>query len=130
MVSRREIGILAVLGIAAFFLSRRASGSTDFGGEPAIPFSILESQKIQGQFDVLGETLEEQDTTIQRLFKELQNALRFTSQTRGSFVGQTTLNPTSGILGRTDPRLGPTNQAVINFGKVPSNFRQGPSRPR
>jgi len=127
MVSRRNIGILAVLGIGLFFLSRRASGSpVDFGGEPETPFSILEAQKIQEQFDVLGETLEEQDTLIGRLFKELQsalNALRFVPQTFAR-TGSATLNATSGILGRTDPRKGPTNQAVINFGKVPSNFRQ------
>jgi len=52
MVSRRDIGILAVLAIGAFFLSRRASGSTDFEGVPADPANFQREKQLQAQFDV------------------------------------------------------------------------------
>jgi len=117
MVSRREIGILAVLGIGAFFLSRRASGSTDFGGEPATPLSVLQGQKLQEQFDVLGDVIEEQDSALQRLLNQLQTSI--SPVTRSV---RTTLNPTSGTLTQTSTG----RDFIVNtFGKVPSNFRQG-----
>jgi len=76
MVKARDIGILALLGLGAFALSKKASANgVDFGAVPATPFSILEAQKIQVKFDELGDVLEQQNTALieaQRLLGQQQ----------------------------------------------------------
>jgi len=126
MVSRTEIGILALLGVGALFLFKKASGSSvDFSTEPATPFSILEGQKLQAQFDQLGDVIDEQESVLQKLFKALK--LQTAPQ-------QTSLNfaniPTGSLLGISlgAPLRAGSNQQVTNFGKVPSN--QASMRPK
>jgi len=118
-----NLGILALVGLGAFFLFRKGSFAE---GGPAIPQSVLQGQLLQAQFDVLGETLEDQNTALQEAQRLLN--FRFNQQPR-----TTSTNP---LLGAS---LGPPTQTqggagrdiiVATFGKVPSNFRQGPTRPR
>jgi len=131
MVSRTEIGILALLGLGAFFLFNRSSADS-FDSAPATPQSIVQGQALQAQFDVLGEGLEDRDELLAQqssLLKNLQNVIQnLLNPIRGG-LNQSVI-PSGALLGislgaplRTDPRRGPTNQQVINFGKVPSNQR-------
>jgi len=118
MVSRREIGILAVLAIGGFFLSRRASGSDDFGS--GSPFNFEREKRLQQTFDEIGDVLEQQDTALLESQRLLQQSRQ---QQTASFSGvRPPLNPTSGIL--TSTSVG--RDIIVNtFGKVPSNFVQG-----
>jgi len=77
MVSRSEIGILALLGVGAFFLFNRSSADS-FEGAPATPQSIEVGKALQAQFDELGEGLEDRDTLLSEqssLLVKLQNVI-------------------------------------------------------
>jgi len=124
LVSRRDIGILAVLGIGAFFLFRKASG---FEGVPADPFNFQREKQLQTQFDEVGDVLTQQDTALtesQSIIQRLLNTITGlqTPQTPQSTSVRVPLNPTSGILTSTNAG----RDVIVNtFGKVPSNFVQG-----
>jgi len=127
MVSSRDIGILAIIGIGALALFKKVGG-VNFESVPTTPQNILFGQALQAQFDELGNVIEEQNTALEKAqqllklkFQQPKTSLNFKNIPSGSLLG-ISLGPAL----RTDPRKGPTNQSVINFGKVPSNIRGGP----
>jgi len=91
MVSETDLGILALLGVGAFFLFNRFRTDPFENAPPQIQ-SIEVGKALQTQFDTLGETLEEQDSVI----KQLQRAL-------------------SGVI---NPASGGLNQANIPSGSL------------
>jgi len=127
MVTRRDIGILAVLAIGAFFLSRRATGSTDFEGVPADPANFQREKQLQAQFDELGDVLTQQDVTLltqQDFISSLRKQISALLAGQGSTSGTRPRQTLGASLGA--PVLAGINQFVTNFGKIPSNLRGGP----
>jgi len=123
MVSRRNIGILALLGVGAFFFLRKgSSGNFPLEG-PAIPQNVLQGQLLQAQFDEIGDVLDEQSTALtdsKTIINKLLNTIKGLQTPQRTTI-RPTLNPTSGVLTQTSPGR---NFIVNTFGKVPSNFRQ------
>jgi len=129
MVKARDLGILALLGVVGLSLFRKGSASFPEGG-PAIPSSVLQGQLLQAQFDQIGDVLEQQNTTLQ----EAQRLLSQQQQQQNRSGLNFSFIPSGALLGISlgAPLRAGSNQAVTNFGKVPSNFRQGSKvfRPR
>jgi len=129
MVSSRDIGILALLGVGAFFLFNRASADP-FEGAPATPSSIVQGQALQEQFDQLGDEIESRDVLLGEqtdLLKNLQNFItNFLNPIRGG-LNQSAI-PSGALLGIGQAPFTRTSTGrdiiVATFGKVPSNFRQ------
>jgi len=96
MVSKRDLGILALLGIGAFVLSRGLSTKSFGSSEPAIPQNILRDQLLQNQFDELGETLESQGQALTQSQSIIQNLLN--SITQGSNGLNQSLIPRGALL--------------------------------
>jgi len=130
MVSRRDIGILALLGIGAFVLSRGLSTKSFGESAPAIPLSIVQGQALQEQFDQLGDEIESRDVLLGEqtdLLKNLQNFItNFLNPIRGG-LNQSAI-PSGALLGIGQAPFTRTSTGrdiiVATFGKVPSNFRQ------
>jgi len=129
MVKARDIGILAILGIVGLSLFRKSSG-VNFETAPAIPQNVLQGQLLQAQFDQIGDVLEQQNTALQEAQRLLSQQQQ---QQQRSGLNQSVI-PSGALLGISlgAPLRAGSNQAVTNFGKVPSNFRQGSKvfRPR
>jgi len=127
MVSSRDFGILALLGIGAFFLFNRASADP-FEGQ-ATGQSLEVAKALQSQFDEIGNELESRDELLEQqsgLLKDLQNFINnFLNPMRG---GQSAFPSAQLGAGQAPFTKTSTGRDIIvaTFGKVPSNFVQGP----
>jgi len=106
LVSSRDIGIFALIGIGALALFKKAGGSSiDFDSAPATPQSVLFGEALQSQFDTLGDVIDQQDTALQEAQRLLK--LKFNQQqksgssrpTLGSSLVPTFLNSFRSTVG-------------------------------